>query len=283
MTGAAGSGRASALRVLEDLDFYCIDNLPVALALSAVRMATERYPDLIGVALGVDPRERLFFQMWPQAFNALASEGFAPEIIYLDAADEVLVRRYSETRRPHPLGSGDTNIVESIRRERLLLAEMRERATRIIDTTALSIHELRGLITALVLGADRQDGMAIDLISFGYKYGTPVGLDIVQDVRFVPNPFFVEELRPLSGLDPKVSDYVLAQPSAQRFLELFEGLIKALLPYYRQEQRSYLSIGIGCTGGRHRSPALAVALQGRLAGGGIEVGLRHLHLGERAT
>lgn len=273
VTGVAGSGRATTLRVLEDLGFYCVDNLPVALATGVVRLASEHHPAATMVALGVDPRERLFFPEWPAAFAELKQAGFAPEILFLDAADHVLVRRYSESRRPHPLAEGGQSVIDGIRRERLALAEMRERATRIIDTTATTVHELREIVTAATMGA-AGTRMAIALISFGYKYGNPVGLDLVLDVRFIPNPFFVPELRPLTGTDARVRDYVMAQPDAGRFVEESGRLLDFLIPLYRREGKSYLSVGLGCTGGRHRSPVLARELRDRMAQAGFDAEVR---------
>ncbi len=276
VTGVSGSGRASTMRVLEDLGFYCVDNLPVALASSVLTLATGRDPALKGVALGVDARERLFFPEWPRVFTELEQRGFNPEVLFLDASDDVLARRYSETRRPHPLAETGATVAESIRLERLALAEMRERANRIIDTTTLTVHELREVITAAVMGSATADRMAIALVSFGYKYGMPVGLDLVFDVRFMPNPFFVPELKALDGRDPEVSRYVMAQPQACRFVDEVGRLLDFLLPLYRGEGKRYLSIGLGCTGGRHRSPVLAEELQARLRAGGLdEVQVRH--------
>jgi UPF0042 nucleotide-binding protein len=274
VTGVAGSGRAATLRVLEDLGFYCVDNLPVALAASVVRLASGHRPPATMIALGIDPRERLFFPEWPAAFAELEQGGFAPEVLFLDAADDVLVRRYSESRRPHPLAESGQSVIDGIRRERLALAEMRERATRIIDTTATTVHELREIVTAAVMGAAGGDRMAIALVSFGYKYGAPVGLDLVFDVRFIPNPFFVPELRPLSGDDARVREYVMAQPDARRFIEESGRLLDFLIPLYRREGKSYLSVGLGCTGGRHRSPVLARELRDRLARSGFDVSVR---------
>ncbi len=275
VTGVSGSGRASAMRVLEDLGFYCVDNLPVALAPAVVKLATEHEPTLRGVAFGIDARERLFFPRWPQILAELERAGFIPEILFLDASDEVLARRYSESRRPHPLASGGATVAESIRHERLALAEMRERATRVIDTTTLSVHELREVVTATVLGSSAGTRMSLALVSFGYKYGQPVGLDMVLDVRFIPNPFFVPELRALDGLHPQVRDYVLKQPEARRFVDEITKLLDFLLPLYQREGKSYLTIGLGCTGGRHRSPTLAEELKERLMASGLEVQVRH--------
>ncbi|HZO81472.1 MAG TPA: RNase adapter RapZ [Candidatus Binataceae bacterium] len=276
VTGVSGSGRASAMRVLEDLGFYCVDNLPVALASSVMRLATERDPGLRAVALGIDARERLFFPQWPRVFADLERDGFHPEVLFLDASDEVLVRRYSESRRPHPfVTDSGASVVEGIRRERLALAEMRERADRVIDTSALSVHELRAVLTAAMMGAAGGAAMTVALVSFGYKYGLPVGMDLVMDVRFLPNPFFVPELKPLDGTDSRVREYVMGHPEARRFIDEFARLLGFLIPLYRREGKSYLTIGLGCTGGRHRSPTLALELAHRLEGEGTAVQVRH--------
>jgi RNase adapter protein RapZ len=275
VTGASGSGRASAMRVLEDLGFYCVDNLPVALAEAVMRLATSRDPRLAGVALGIDARERLFFPQWPRVFNDLERVGFRPEVLFVDASDEVLVRRYSESRRPHPMAESGASVADGIRKERLALAEMRERANRVIDTSALTVHELREVVTAAVLGTASGNAMTVALVSFGYKYGPPVGMDLVLDVRFLPNPFFVPELRPLDGMDERVRAYVMDQPEARRFVDEVVRLLGFLLPLYRREGKSYLTIGLGCTGGRHRSPTLATELAQRLGREGVAVQVRH--------
>lgn len=274
VTGVSGSGRASAMRVLEDLGFYCVDNLPVALAPNVLELVAGCEPALKGVALGIDPRERLFFPQWPGIFAGLEAHGVRPEIIFLDASDDVLARRYSETRRPHPMAQTGATVAESIERERSALAEMRERATRVIDTTTLTVHELREVVTAAVLGAGIGSRMVISIVSFGYKYGLPVGMDLVLDARFIPNPFFVPELRALNGLDRRVREYVLAQPESRRFVDEVASLLGFLIPLYQRESKSYLTIGLGCTGGRHRSPVLARELMDRLRRDGLEIGVR---------
>ncbi len=278
VTGVSGSGRASAMRVLEDLDFYCVDNLPVALAPEVLRLASGLDQRLAGVALGIDARERLFFPQWPKILTGLEREGVRPEIIFLDAADDVLARRYSESRRPHPLAEHGSTVAESIARERLALAEIRERASRVIDTTTLTVHELREVVTAAVLGAAPGSRMAISVASFGYKYGVPVGMDIVLDVRFIPNPYFVPELAPLMGTAPEVTQYVMAQEESKQFIEEAARLLDFLIPLYRREGKSYLTVGLGCTGGRHRSPVLARALAERLERGGFKVTVRDYHM-----
>ena len=274
VTGASGSGRASAMRVLEDLGFYCVDNLPVALAPTVVKLAREHKPAIASVALGIDARERIFFPQWPQVLDELDRNGFSHEIIFLDASDAVLARRYSESRRPHPMAESGASVADSIHRERLALAEMRERATRIIDTTTLTVHELREVVTAAVLRSADSARMTIALVSFGYKYGQPVGLDLVLDVRFIPNPFFVAELRPLTGVDARVAAYVMAQPESRRFIDEISRLLEFLLPLYRREGKSYLTIGLGCTGGHHRSPVLVRELRDRLTEFGFEAVVR---------
>ena len=274
VTGVSGSGRASAMRVLEDLGFYCVDNLPVALAPNVAMLAAGRDPALKGVALGVDSRERLFFPQWPRVFAELDAAGIHPEVIFLDASDDVLARRYSESRRPHPMAASGATVAESIRAERLALAEMRERANRVIDTTTLTVHELREVVTAAVLGASAGSRMSVSIVSFGYKYGQPVGMDVVLDVRFIPNPFFVPELRPLTGIDPRVREYVMAQPESQRFIDEVGRLFDFLIPLYQREGKSYLTVGLGCTGGRHRSPVLARELMKRLESSGLASTIR---------
>lgn len=263
------------MRVLEDLGFYCVDNLPVALAPSVLKLAQQHDPMLKGVALGIDAREPFFFPEWPQIFTELERDGFRPEVIFLDASDDVLLRRYSETRRPHPMAHSGVTVVEAIRRERLALAEIRERAGRVIDTTTLTVHDLREVLTAAVMGSQVKGRMTVALVSFGYKWGMPVGMDLVIDVRFLPNPFFEPELRQLDGLDRRVRDYVMERPEAQRFLTLTREYLSFLLPLYQSEGKSYLTIGLGCTGGRHRSPTLAGELQQALQTQGYEVEVRH--------
>jgi UPF0042 nucleotide-binding protein len=274
VTGMSGAGHSSAMRVLEDLGFYCVDNLPVALAPTVLRLGRQSGKDYAGVALGIDSRQRSFFSQWPAISEELEQQGTRPEVLFLDASDEVLARRYSETRRPHPLGYSGRGIVDLIHEEREALGEMRERASRILDTTTTTVHELRELVTAAVIGSATGDRMVISIVSFGYKYGPPVGLDLVLDVRFIPNPFFIPELKMLTGLDSAVRDYVMSKPESKQFIDEVGRMLDFLIPLYRREGKSYLTIGLGCTGGRHRSPALARELRDRLARSGYEVLVR---------
>lgn len=274
VTGVSGSGRATAMRVLEDLGFYCVDNLPVTVVPTVMLLAPESGYEHAGVALGIDSRERTFLNQWPAVFSELEREGIVPEILFLDASDEVLVRRYSESRRPHPLARSGMTVAQSIHEERAALAGLRERASRVIDTSATTVHELREVVTAAVLGAAPGGRMRISIISFGYKYGPPIGLDLMLDVRFIPNPFFVPGLKPLTGTDPKVRDFVMRQNESAHFIEETGRLLDHLIPLYAREGKSYLTIGLGCTGGRHRSPVLARALQERLGKSGFDVEVR---------
>jgi RNase adapter protein RapZ len=228
------------------------------------------------VALGIDVRERRFLHDFPHVFDELRAAGAEPEVIYLDASDDVLVRRFSETRRPHPAAEGGS-VADGIRREREALRELRALATRIIDTSAFTVHELRAALRALLETADTGT-MTISLVSFGYKHGLPSDADLALDCRFLPNPFFVEELRPKTGMDRDVAAYVLERPDAQEFLTHVLALLAFTLPRYQHEGKSYLTIAIGCTGGRHRSVVLVEELRRRLAALGNRVLARHRDL-----
>jgi UPF0042 nucleotide-binding protein len=273
VTGLSGSGKSSALRVLEDLGFYCIDNLPVALVPRLVELWETSQEDVRRVALGIDVRERHFLEGYAAVLEALRSSGVALEVLYLEASDDVLVRRFSETRRPHPAAAGGS-VADGIRSERGKLRGLREIADRIIDTSALTVHELRAALRDVVETSGAGD-MTVALVSFGYKYGLPTDADVALDCRFLPNPFFVEELRHQTGLDAAVGDYVLRREETQEFLRRTVDLLEYLLPRYRHEGKSYLTIALGCTGGRHRSIVLVEELRRRLEEHGHRVLVRH--------
>jgi RNase adapter protein RapZ len=269
VTGLSGAGRSTALRVLEDLGFYCVDNLPPRLAPNLLDLligGNER----VNVGLGIDVRTGTFLEGTSQALDELASKGIPPEVLFLDASDEALVRRFSETRRPHRLAA-DGDLLAAIRKERDDLSVLRLRATQVIDTTHLTVHDLRRRLVELVSG--RPDGIRLvtRIVSFGFKYGLPQDADLVFDLRFLPNPHFVPQLRPYSGLDAPVAEYVFKAPEAIELLGDLETLLEKLLPRYAAEGKAYLTIGIGCTGGRHRSVAMAAALAERLAHGPVVV------------
>jgi len=274
VTGLSGSGKSTAIHVLEDLGFYCIDNLPVVLVPRFLELCTSSLERISRVALGIDIRERQFFADYPRLLDELRGAGDRVEVLFLDAADEVLVRRFSETRRPHPLG-GDGGPQAGIARERVELVELRERADRIIDTSALTVHQLRDELRRLYRGAGRADALTVLLVSFGYKFGVPTDVDMVLDARFLPNPFFVEELRTKTGCDTAVAAFVLERDETRVFLQHVEQLLEFTLPLYRREGRSYFTLAVGCTGGRHRSVALVERLAQTLARAGTRIQVQH--------
>lgn len=277
ITGLSGSGKSTAIHVLEDLGYYCIDNLPAVLIPRFLELC-EGSEEITRVALGVDTRSREFLDQLPRVLEEVRSRGHGVEVVYLEAGDDALVRRFSETRRPHPMAEG-SDVAGGILRERERLAALRGRADRIIDTSAFTSYQLREELRSLFGRAAGSAALHLALVSFGYKFGLPADADLVLDVRFLPNPFYVEELRPLTGLDAAVADHVLANPPAQRFLELVREFVDFSLPWYRREGKSYLTLAIGCTGGRHRSVVLVERLRHLLAGPGADLSVRHRDVG----
>jgi RNase adapter protein RapZ len=273
LTGMSGAGRSTAADALEDLGFFVIDNLPPALIGKVADLARsgERVSRYV---LVVDVRSGIFVDDLSTSLAELRASGALTRVVFLDASDEVLVRRYEATRRRHPLAEGD-RMVEGIERERRLLEDLRGRADIVLDTTDLNVHELRDRVRSLLDEGGGDEELHLSVVSFGYKHGVPVDVDLVFDVRFLPNPHWIEELRPLSGTDPAVRDFVLAVPETGEYLAELERLFRLTLPAYRREGKSYLSIAIGCTGGRHRSVAVAEALAGTLASLGYEPTVRH--------
>jgi UPF0042 nucleotide-binding protein len=274
VSGLSGSGKSTAIRVFEDLGYYCIDNLPVVLIQKFLDLCDHSRASIGRVALGVDLRGREFFADYPLAFEELQSAGYRVEVLFFDAADDVLVRRFSETRRPHPLG-GAAGPIAGIHRERELLVGLRGRADRIVDTSALTVHQLRDELHRLYRDADSADRLTVLLVSFGYKYGVPTDIDMLLDARFLANPFFVDELRPQTGCDPDVARFVLERLEAREFLCRAESLLDYTLPLYRREGKSYFTLAFGCTGGRHRSVALVERLRETLVQRGYHVQVQH--------
>jgi RNase adapter protein RapZ len=274
VTGLSGAGRSTALRVLEDLGFYCVDNLPPRLAPALLELL-EGGDSRVPVGLGIDVRSGTFLEGAETALDELAARGFPPEVLFMDARDEALVRRFSETRRPHRLAmAGD--VAAGINLEREWLAPLRRRATRVIDTTHLTVHDLRRQLVQVVSGMPEGMRLVTRVVSFGFKYGLPQDADLVFDLRYLPNPHFVPALRPQTGLDPPVRDYVLTSPEALELLGDLTSLLGKLLPRYAAEGKSYLTIAIGCTGGRHRSVAMAEALGEKLNNGPVVVSHRDI-------
>jgi len=260
----SGGGKSTAIRALEDAGWFCIDNLPVLLLPKLLELVVHGASDEVHrLALVIDAREGRFLVQTPQQLENVRRAGHRLEVVFLDSADEALLRRFSETRRRHPL-SPDGTVAEGIALERKLLSALRGIADLVIDTTRMNVHELRDVITARFGAAGDADVLNVTLVSFGYRNGIPSNSDLVLDVRFLPNPYFVEGLKPLPGTDPKVAEWVLARPQTQEFLDHLESLLAFLLPQYRVEGKSYLTVSLGCTGGRHRSVALAEELSKRL-------------------
>ena len=278
ITGLSGSGKSTVMRALEDAGFHCIDNLPPALMPRLLELCAASSAEISKIAMVMDVRERSFLKEYPAIFQSLKEQGHKLTILFLESTDEVLVRRYNETRRQHPLAEQGT-VLEGIHKERELLSGLRMRADEIIDTSNLSIHQLRNMISDLFRSAGQRK-MHIILTSFGYKYGVPADADLVIDVRFLPNPYFISEFRDLSGNDGAVSDYVMNNETAGKFRDKFFDLVTFLTPLYEQEGKSYLTICVGCTGGRHRSIAVVNHLQSFLSEKNYPVRMIHRDLGK---
>jgi UPF0042 nucleotide-binding protein len=276
VTGLSGAGKSQAIRALEDLGYFCVDNLPVALIPTFADLALSGQGPLSRAAVVVDIREGAGLSQFPAAYRRLKRRAaLRTSLIFLEADEPVLVQRFSESRRPHPLAR-NRSAGEGIQEERGRLEPIRQLADRILDTSRISVHELRRAILDLAGGSSSAGPLTVNVLSFGFKHGVPADADLVFDVRFLPNPHFVEKLRPLTGQHPRVSRYVMRAPAARKFLRLTAALLQFLLPQYIAEGKSYLTVAIGCTGGRHRSIAIAEALARRLGKvRGVTLRVRH--------
>ncbi len=259
ITGLSGAGKSLAVNTFEDAGYFCVDNMPPQMLPGMTDVFCLPGTKTGRVALVFDIRGREFFTEFDQALEELDKRGIAYRIVFLEADEETLVARYQATRRTHPLDESGS-LVEGIRLERRLLASLRERAAVVIDTSDLNVHELRRRIQDAVLAGELTDRVLLTCVSFGYKFGLPMEADVVLDARFLPNPHWVESLRPLTGRDESVSEYVLNRPEALGFLERVSSLLKYLVPLYLQERKTHVIVAVGCTGGRHRSVALTEAL-----------------------
>ncbi len=277
ITGLSGSGRSSAVKALEDLGAYCVDNLPTALLPRMLELTHRSTLDLDLVVLGMDIRERSFVQRFPGVYRSARARGIGIRLLFLEATENVLVRRFSETRRVHPLGGG-LPLVEAIRAERQELEPLRALADQVVDTSQMRIRDLRERMLSIARDARPAGDLTVTVFSFGFKYGVPAEADLVFDVRFIRNPFFEAGLKHLSGLDEPVNDFVLGRPEAVSFLGAFLPFLNYLVPLYRADGRAYLTIAIGCTGGRHRSPVIARVVAGALTGQGFRVTVRNRDL-----
>lgn len=277
VSGLSGGGKSTAMAALEDLGFYCVDNLPPQLVAQFVDLCSKATPPIRKVAVAVDTREEGFLVQVPGVVQQLRAEGHDVEVIFLDCADEVLVNRYRETRRVHPLSPAGS-VQEGIDRERKLLLEVAQLADFRVDTTVLNVHQLKEAMARHVSGGVR--ATVLSLISFGFRFGPPTSAELLFDVRFLPNPHFEPALRARTGEDPEVTRYVLDDARTKELLRRLEDLLGFLLPLYDREGKAYLTIGIGCTGGQHRSVAIALALARLLRAAGREVNVSHRDLGK---
>ncbi|MCL6646266.1 MAG: RNase adapter RapZ, partial [Dehalococcoidia bacterium] len=274
ITGLSGAGKSHAMRVFEDLNFFVVDNLPPALLPKFADLCLHSDGKVQRVAVVIDIRGGEFFDDLFHALGQLRALGVHHQILFLDASDEVLVRRFKETRRKHPLAQGRT-VLQGIRAERRRLEAVKERADKIIDTSALTVHDLREEIIATYVRGERAGALEVSIISFGYKYGLPMDADLVFDVRFLPNPNYIPRFKKLSGRHPSVARYIRSFSQTREFIERITELLIYLLPHYIREGKSYLTIAFGCTGGRHRSVMIAAEIHKRLVRAGYRVKVTH--------
>ena len=279
ITGMSGAGRSTALRALEDLGYFCVDNIPPALIPQLLELLTKG-GELSRVGVGIDVRTGGFLEGAASVLDALIAGGHEVDLLFLESQDDELVRRFSETRRAHPLAPGG-NLLEAIQKERERLAPLRSRARVIIDTTGFSVHDLRRNLIDFISRGMRRSRMVTRVVSFGFKFGVPVDADLVFDLRYLPNPHFVPELKPKTGLDDAVAHFVVDSPEAQDLLADLSNMLHKLLPRYEREGKAYLTIAVGCTGGQHRSVAMAEALGERLRDQG-DVVVEHRDMLRRA-
>ena len=281
VTGMSGAGKRTALKVLEDAGYYCVDNLPVELVLKFVELAMASSRQ-VNIAIGVDVRVGDTFSDLTKVLERMQHRKYEYEVLFLDADDEVLVKRYKETRRNHPL-AGDHRVIEGIQKEREELAFIKDKADYIIDTSTLLTRDLKQELEKIFVDDENFKNLMVTILSFGFKYGIPEDADLVFDVRFLPNPYYVDELRPQTGMDDGVYNYVMQNQVAQDFADKLEDMMKFLIPNYAKEGKTNLVIAVGCTGGKHRSVTLARVLYDRLhAERGYGIRLEHRDIGKDA-
>lgn len=259
ITGLSGSGKSTAISAFEDAGFYCVDNMPVALLPKFLELPIESNSEIRGLAFVMDLREKSFLYRYSLVFNSLKKKGYEFKILFLEADEETLLKRYSQTRRQHPL-SQDKSLLEGIRIEQEQLKELKITADKIIDTSRYTVHDLKSVINDIAQQSKNFAPMRINILSFGFKYGTPHDASLIMDVRFLANPYFVPELKDLNGKSQEIKNYVLNNDEARRFLKKYLDLLDYLIPLYEKEGKAYLTIAVGCTGGRHRSVTIAEAL-----------------------
>lgn len=279
VTGLSGSGKSLAGNCLEDLGFFCVDNLPVQLIPPFVDLIRASADRISRAAMVIDVREASFLVQLPDILEALRSAGAPVEVLFLECTDEVAKRRFSETRRPHPMAASAPTLEAAIRAEREVLAPIRNQADRILDTSRFSAHDLRAFLKNVFGSGTSPGSMNLNVLSFGFKYGVPTEADLMFDVRFLPNPYFVDHLRHRTGQDPAVREFLDRQPETAEFEQRLRSFVEFLIPRYVGEGKSYLTIAIGCTGGKHRSVAIADALAAHLRSLGMVASVHHRDLG----
>jgi UPF0042 nucleotide-binding protein len=274
ITGLSGSGKSTAISAFEDAGFYCVDNMPVALLPKFLELPIESDSEIAGLAFVMDLREKSFLSRYPFVFDSLKEKGYRFKILFLEADEETLLKRYSQTRRHHPL-SQDKSLLEGIRIEQDQLKDLKITADKIIDTSRYNVHKLKSVINYIAQQSKIFAPMKINILSFGFKYGTPHDASLIMDVRFLANPYFVPELKALNGKSPDIKNYVLNNNEATRFLKKYLDLLDYLIPLYEKEGKSYLTIAVGCTGGRHRSVSIAEAIFEHIKKPGRQIIITH--------
>lgn len=274
VSGRSGSGKSTALAAFEDAGYYCVDNMPVALLPAFLKLSLGNADSFNGLVFGMDLRENSFIRRYESILDKLKGAGYRFRIIFLDADETTLLRRYSQTRRKHPLAL-EKSIHDAILAEQTILASLRSKADHVIDTSELNVHDLNAIIRKIADTGAQHGPMKVQVISFGFKFGLPVHADLVMDVRFLNNPYFVESLRPLSGKTDKIRSFVLNSDQTCLFLRKYFDLLDVLIPQYENEGKSYLTIAIGCTGGRHRSVVIAGQLHDHITTSGRKAELTH--------
>lgn len=275
ITGLSGSGKSTAIAAFEDSDFYCVDNMPVDLLPKFLELPIEEHAfEIAGLVFVMDLREKGFLSKYSSVFESIRQKGYNFEILFLEADEKILLQRYSQTRRQHPL-SQNKSLLDGIKAEKEQLKDLREKADRVINTSYCNVHELKSIIFNIAQESRKPVPMRISIQSFGFKYGVPHGADLIMDVRFLENPFFIPELKDLDGEDEEVKDFVLNNDKARVFLQKYLDLLEYLIPLYEKERRAYLTIAVGCTGGRHRSVVIAQYIYESIDKPGKQVGITH--------
>ncbi|MGB5158136.1 RNase adapter RapZ [Desulfobacterium sp. N47] len=274
ITGLSGSGKSTAIAAFEDAGFYCVDNMPVALLTSFLKLPIKSSEEIAGLAFVMDLREKDFLTKYKSVFDSIKQNNYYFEIMFLEADEEVLLQRFSQTRRHHPLSRGKT-LIENIRIEKEQLKDLKTVSDRVINTSRHSVHELKAIISDIAYKSKNTSPMNVHILSFGYKYGIPIDSDLIIDVRFLANPYFKPELRDLDGENQKVENFVLKNRQTKTFLKKYLELLDYLIPLYEKEGKAYLTISIGCTGGRHRSVAIAGNIYKHLEKSGIRISISH--------